>query len=275
MRKSKEELAEVFHETMKYIKDGFYWAGDGEVDLPSSKPGSKFYSYTAALKKNLPHYDNTTIEVVNKDSFLAAKDLGEGVIVLNMASWCKPGGGVEKGSRAQEEDLCRRSTLIRSLYGFHDTYSYMFKDKVDANGKYPIPRFGGIYTPNVTVFRAPETYSLLAEPFTCSVVSVPALQRPRLEPSGELSSGDCSTMKGKIRTILRIAIIGGHKKIVLGAFGCGAYGNPPAHVARLFKEVLEETEFVHSFEKIVFAIIDDGNAKGEGNFKPFKDVFSN
>ena len=68
----------------------------------------------------------------------------------------------------------------------------------------------------------------------------------------------------------------GHSKLVLGAFGCGAYSCPSRHVALLFKEVLQEKEFDHSFEEICFAIIEDKNSlknNKEGNLKPFKEIF--
>lgn len=87
----------------------------------------------------------------------------------------------------------------------------------------------------------------------------------------------CSCCKRKIRTILRIALDNNHTKLVLGALGCGAFKNPPSHVARLFKEVLEEPEFIGAFEEICFAILDDGNSGRDhnpnGNLKPFADVF--
>lgn len=102
--------------------------------------------------------------------------------------------------------------------------------------------------------------------------------RPDIDKStGEMMKKYVPVVKGKIRTILRIALDNNHTKLVLGALGCGAFKNPPSHVAKLFKEVLEESEFTGAFEEICFAILDDGNSGRDhnpnGNLKPFADVF--
>lgn len=80
-----------------------------------------------------------------------------------------------------------------------------------------------------------------------------------------------------MRTILRIGLEHGHDSLVLGALGCGAFRNPPRHVAKLFHEVMEEAEFLNKYKLLVFAILDDHNAhkshNPEGNFKPFADEF--
>lgn len=97
------------------------------------------------------------------------------------------------------------------------------------------------------------------DPISLSVISVAAINLT----SHELSVQDyLSTTKAKIRTIFRIGIDHGHDALVLSAFGCGAFRNDPFVVASLFVEVLHEPEFEHSFRKIVFAIIDDHNSKG-------------
>ena len=56
---------------------------------------------------------------------------------------------------------------------------------------------------------------------------------------------------------------------VLGAFGCGAFGNPPADVARLFAEVLASDEFRGALELVVFAIVDPKQAD-RGNIPTFR-----
>jgi uncharacterized protein (TIGR02452 family) len=79
--------------------------------------------------------------------------------------------------------------------------------------------------------------------------------------------------RNKIRTLFRVAKINKKTKLVLGAFGCGAYGNPPALVADLFKEILEEPEFKGAFDEICFAILEDKNSPSGGNYAPFAKVF--
>ena len=71
----------------------------------------------------------------------------------------------------------------------------------------------------------------------------------------------------KIRTIFRIALQNNHNAIVLGAFGCGIFHNPPEDIAKCFDIVINEKEFKNAFEKIVFAILEDNKS---GNFLPFK-----
>ena len=81
----------------------------------------------------------------------------------------------------------------------------------------------------------------------------------------------------KMRTIFRIGLLQGHDSLVLSAMGCGAFANPPAHIARLFHQVMEEDEFKDKFPLIDFAIL-DGYRTGlhhnpEGNLKPFQKEF--
>ena len=76
-------------------------------------------------------------------------------------------------------------------------------------------------------------------------------------------------MRERIRTILRIAVLEGRKNLVLGAFGAGAFLNPPKAVAGLFKSVLLEEEFKRRFEGVWFAVIE---IKGTENYNIFKEV---
>lgn len=49
--------------------------------------------------------------------------------------------------------------------------------------------------------------------------------------------------KNKMRKLFRVGLQHGHDALVLGAWGCGAFHCPPQHVARLFHEVMMESEF--------------------------------
>lgn len=187
-----------------------------------------------------------------------------------MASERRPGGGWLSGARAAEESMCRRSNLIQSIAAFtpmgKQFYGYQ------KNDFYPLRSYGGIYSPYVNIYKS-QTYRNFEEPYLTNVISVAAVRNPELNGDGTLTAKAEQITKEKIKTILRIAILNGHSKLVLSAFGCGAFGNPPREIARCFKEILESPEFKHSFSEICFAVIDDHNAKGEGNYKPFKDIF--
>ena len=82
----------------------------------------------------------------------------------------------------------------------------------------------------------------------------------------------------KMRTILRIGLANEHDSLVLSAFGCGAFANSPAHIAKLFHQVIEEDEFIDCYRLIDFAIL-DGYRTGllhnpEGNYLPFLREFA-
>jgi uncharacterized protein (TIGR02452 family) len=112
------------------------------------------------------------------------------------------------------------------------------------------------------------------------VVSVPAINCPELERKEgkyHITAPLIEPTREKIRTLLRISGKHQHDCLVLSAFGCGAFRNPPNHVAALFRDVFLEAEFKHRFQLIVFAILDDHNSwrehNPEGNILPFLEVF--
>jgi len=238
--------------------------------VKESLTSSTLYHYTEPLPplpaRNEP-ISKTPIQVVNLDSFDCALQLHQegkqDIVVLNMASDTHPGGGYLSGATAQEEALCRRSTLyltIRRQRNFH-----------------PIPPTGGIYSPSVLVIRKSddEDCQLLPESelWWTSVISVAAIRRPRINSEGDdfVVNADGDGTRERIRTILRIAVIEKRKNLVLAALGCGAFRNPPEAVARLFKEIFEDEdgEFRGRFDGVWFAIIERGGSK---NFNVFHQV---
>jgi len=230
-----------------------------------------------------PQKEDTIVEVIKSDSLLAGKKLldeGYNPALLNFANRHTPGGGVEYGAGAQEENIFRRSNLFMSLYQFHPNGGARGVPR--RKEQYPMDRdTGGAYTPNVTVFRGLETdgYTMLEQPYSLGIVTVAALNRPELKNEDEIVDSLVEPVRRKIRTIYRIALKHGHDSMVLGAWGCGAFRNPPRHIARLFHEVMEESEFKNRFRKITFAIMDrphiEIRASKTGNFAPFKEEFSN
>ncbi|KAJ3266389.1 hypothetical protein HK104_006114, partial [Borealophlyctis nickersoniae] len=240
--------------------------------LPDAVRRTRFYASTEALEPVQGGGEEgerkTVVRVVNGDTIdvgAEVRDRGLNPCLLNMASHSNPGGGWTSGARAQEEDLFLRSTYALSLCN-------TLKLDTDRTWTYPIPPTGGIYSPDVCIFRDAE-YTVLPtdEIHFLSFMAVPAVRRPQLVDNGtRMSDTDAALTLSKMRTALRIAALNGHDAVVLGAMGCGAFRNPPGHVAELFERVLCEEEFKDRFREVVFAVLDK---KGEGNFRVFWERF--
>ena len=276
MMNQREKRIGIYMDTIAISNIGSYQTKKGtEVKIPVNIGKSELYDTEIKIDfHSLPNY-NTQVKVINEDSFIAAEKLiNEGLkcAVLNMASWVMPGGGALKGSSAQEESLFRRSNLFQSLYRFKTPLAkeYGLKPK---EKQYPLDvNYGGVYSEAITVFKGTEANNcpLLEKPFQVDVVSVAAYKNPILE-NGELPKEVREITINKIKTILNICLINGNDSVVLGAFGCGAYHNPPREIAKLFKEVINSTDYKNKFKEIVFAIIDDKNSNG--NFESFRRIF--
>lgn len=279
--------AQVFQNTISAIDArGFRLEEDFLFDSKDSVVSRTVFNESPSPIVTKRSRKKTSVKVSNTDCLIATLKLSNQKLnpaVLNMANGSNPGGGVLYGAGGQEENIFRRSNLFVSLYQFapyHDEYG------VPKNNEHAYPldeKTGGTYSPGITVFRGleQEGYPYLKSPFKVNIISVPAICRPELQKlrNGELRIADkfLEPVRMKIRTILRIALAHGHDSLVLSAFGCGAFRNPPKHMAKLFKEVLNEDEFINRFRKIVFAIVEDHNSRREhnpqGNLKPFMEVF--
>ncbi|MCJ1273796.1 hypothetical protein MMC21_001589 [Puttea exsequens] len=226
-----------------------------------------------------PDLPRTPLRVLNADSIDSALSLAsrtarkpskspdKPVFILNMANAHHSGGGWLHGALAQEEALCYRSSL-----------SFTLKNKF-----YPIPDAGGIYSPTVLVIRESmgRGHDLLdlSKPEklpVVSCVSVAAVRGPEVVKDGEGRERykhvrDREAMKEKMRVVLRVAAVRRHRVLVLGALGCGAFGNPREEVMSCWKEVFGEAEFAGGWwERVVFAVMEkDGKVDGDENFGVF------
>lgn len=278
----REKRITVYQDTIKKVEDGSYHC-EGEDILIGTPATSQFYSEEIMVDfDNLPTYDET-IAVEPMDCLtMAEREVrkGNSVAVLNMASLVTPGGGVLKGSGAQEENIFRRTNIFKTLYPFKVGIAREF-NIIPNIKQYPLDEnFGGIYSPDITVFKGQEDqgYPLLSKPFKVNVVTVAAYRNPELTNDGKFTVEVEAKTRNKIKTILNICLINGNDTIILSAFGCGAFHTPPSLMARLFKEILESEEYKNRFKFVGFAILNDYNAHREhnpqGNYKPFKDVFT-
>jgi uncharacterized protein (TIGR02452 family) len=87
--------------------------------------------------------------------------------------------------------------------------------------------------------------------------SVAAYRNPPLDKNNMLKEEYTIDTRKKIESIFAIAHHHEHAALVLSALGCGAFRNPPKHIAALFKSVIDQ--YAGYFREIVFVIIDDQN----------------
>eukprot|EP00759_Apiculatamorpha_spiralis_P053694 PhF_6_TR6309/c0_g1_i1/m.9562 len=255
---------QIIHNTLDILEHKCYVDNDGNVvNLPPVAPVS-YKCYESMAPRPLKRYPNTQIFVEEDDCLVVHKKLldhGLNPVVLNMASAKRPGGGYLSGAGAQEENLFRRSSYSLQL---------LPKD-------YPLDNCV-MYTQDVLVFRDSEAngYALLPAPIKTSFIACAAKSHPMLVNNTTLCPADAANLKEKIRLLLSAAVDQGHDSMVLSALGCGAFCNPPNHVAKIFHEVITN-HFPEAFHTIVFAIFDDHNARKEhnpeGNVAPFRKVF--
>lgn len=275
----------IFNDTTMIIKAGAYTSPTGKQIVLQM---DKMLAGAACYHDELPIQDTPTVAggskimVEKNDCLVAAQRLvqeGYNPALLNFASAGHPGGGVETGARAQEETICRRSTLTRSIYTFDAAFASKYGYNHSPGNNYPLGNldFSAIYSPSVTVFREGLECTLMENPYQVSVITCAALNLNgryalKLTPDGHMPQRARDIMANKVRTIFRIALMQGHDSLVLGAFGCGAFRNPPAEVAAIFHSVLNEPEFKDKFRLVTFSIIEDHNSKN-ANLTAFEKEF--
>lgn len=185
---------------------------------------------------------------INADVFAVMSEPLEHVGVMNFASPTNPGGGVEFGAKAQEESIAKGTYLVPALRQFES--SYYAPNRADANGGLNTPNL--IYSQHVRQVFDHEGQRLVGKYVDIVTVAAPNLRRyPNLDQAKALAD-----IADKILQTLRAFKANGVRTPILGAFGCGVFGNPPQAVGRLFGQALRRSEFNGAWDEVVFALYD-------------------
>ncbi len=204
------------------------------------------FEFASSLEPSDPHG-----LIADIDSVGAAYEFQEGkTAILNFASHKHPGGFFIGGSKAQEECLCHESNLYNILRTFDDTY-YEYNRRNLNNALY-INR--ALYTPDVIFSRQGKVWK--CDVITCAAPNKTAAQK-YCNVSDETNH---AILQSRIQFVLNIAQENDVDTLILGAYGCGVFGQDPEEVAAIFKILLP----YYNFKKIIFAI-----PKGNGNFDAF------
>ena len=263
MQDIRQRLIEVFRDTQAFFEDDPQLAKAVEEGVRNAR------FYAADDYPALPEKRKTPviITVTKNKTFQAAierhfRHPRERIAVLNFASAVNPGGGVKSGSRAQEESLCRCSTLYPTL-----NQSYFWKKYYDVNREAndPLHTDACIWSPGVVICKSDSGIPQRMDPegwVTVDVITCAApnlrektgnIHNPEMAQPVHLSWEEQYTLHlQRARHILHIAAANRVSTLILGAFGCGAFANDPGAVAAAYKEALEE--YGQYFRYVEFAV---------------------
>lgn len=279
------ELIAIFEDTKnlysknEYLKNAIAETCKSQEFIPDNASDDKSDIFNIASAE----IDKTTKITVTKNRTMEAArkyvEQGKKTAVLNFASATTPGGGVTRGSSAQEECLCRVSTLYPCLttkdmwekfYAPHRSGSSnaLYNDDI-------------IYSKDIVVFKD-DDYDFISKDnwFKVDVITCAApnlREKPgnsfNAEASNEkISISDDELYKlhySRAKAILSSAAKNNAEVLILGAFGCGAFRNNPKVVAKVYKDVLGEFQGV--FEIIEFAVY---CTYDDVNYRVFAEAFN-
>ncbi len=255
----KQRLRTLAKETVAIVNRGQYTARSGHLidiseDVRNAVAATRLYLPEEPLPAPAIRIE-PTVEVTNETTLAAAqrltRDDADDVAALVFASAKNPGGGFLNGARAQEESIARSSALYtcqraaRDFYAFHRSqHDLRYSDRV-------------IYSPAVPVFRD-DRGELLETPYrvaflTAAAPNLGAIMRNQPEYADSVPV----VLRARAIRVLQVAAHHGHRRLVLGAWGCGVFRNDPVGVADAFADALAA---VPAFRHVTFAVLDTHSA---------------
>ena len=256
-RQKRKEIAE---ETLYISKEGYYATVEG--DEVWFEPDYYFESelwgqeYLEELTKkwslNPPIRPiQTEIVYMNEnvvDTIFRLKADGidlDKTCILNFASAKNPGGGFLKGSMAQEEALAYCSTLYISQVDSQ----YYRENRLNPSK---------IYCDNMqyaqALFFRDSSFRLVKHPIRTNVLTAPAVNLKQIQLKGQNQLIAAQAMKRRMGYVIDLMLEHGCETAVLGAWGCGVFGNNPYIIAENWKELLEQRPY---FKLVVMPV--EGN----------------
>lgn len=242
-------LRAIAHDTVTFAERGSYptAAGTVGIDVARAVAGTHLHLPDDPLPAPTPAGEPPVVEVTDESTLAATRRLGADVACLVFASARNAGGGFLNGAQAQEESVARGSALYPCLRAAGEFYAHhrasddlLYSDRV-------------IYSPEVPVFRD-DHGTLLPAPYPVSFLTAAAPNRGAiLRSRPESLAAVPGVLDRRAARVLQVASAHGHRRLVLGAWGCGVFANDPEVVASAFQNALRHNGF---FEHVVFAVLD-------------------
>jgi uncharacterized protein (TIGR02452 family) len=247
-------LRRIAEETVSICNNGFYQLPSGGVvhihqEVWHCVQHSRLYKPSHSFVLEPPANPGPGfIEIHEESVFNSCRRIlqrlpPQQIVLLNFASATKPGGGFRNGRQVQEEAIARASALYPSIACHNEMYDF---GQADSN---PLYTDYMIYSPMVPFFRD-DSGALLERPFRVSIITSAAPNAKEcVAPTFKRAVR--GTLKNRLRKVIQLAAMCEHRVLLLGAFGCGVFGNDPGEVATIEKELLFDERLGQYFDLIV------------------------
>ncbi len=248
--------ATMCRETQAITARGWYTNAHGtQVDIRAARDaatqGQVVYRPGVTPMMSAPRHAQVHTFVYNQTTLAVAEARvmqGFRVAILNLASAVSPGGGWLNGSQAQEESLARASTLVHSL---RDDEFYFDT----SHHRNPFYNDTVIVSPTVPFFRHHDGQFIdtpwHADVITSAAVHANAVHRYMPDRVGEIGLH----MQYRTQKVFQVATTLDADILILGAWGCGAFGNNPEDIAQIMDDMMDVVD-MRRFVAIDFAVAD-------------------
>eukprot|EP00927_Polykrikos_kofoidii_P036676 TRINITY_DN30960_c0_g1_i1.p1 TRINITY_DN30960_c0_g1~~TRINITY_DN30960_c0_g1_i1.p1 ORF type:complete len:300 (+),score=54.59 TRINITY_DN30960_c0_g1_i1:46-945(+) len=260
MRETIDWLLQLPEEERALMESSREYRFTSDVPAPGLAPSEGQLPVTTPLLTTLNDGSLQAVELLSRSGLRPA--------VLNFAHSYNCGGGFEHSGGSQEENIFRNSSLFLSLWPHRrrddgpgvlarGQWIGEYDDVLPRKEAfYPHSDCGGIYSPHVRLVRrlGVEKVPLMPveEVATLPCFGVLTVAAQDMNRDSEFKP---ELLREKLRTTLHMALVNNHDSLVLGAFGCGYFCNPPVAVAQTCRELLQG-EFAQTFRVCIFAVPD-------------------
>lgn len=260
---NKDERKNIAQDTLNCFEYGYYINDSTRIDISHLHKNAEEKIELIKEESASAQYDTADrkytvpaeIRVVNEpvpDVFIKSQPHIYGV--LNFASAYHAGGGFLNGSMAQEESLCYASDLYLLQLKYSTGYY-----RYNKNKKTKCYSDRMIYTPD-TVFIRNSSFHYLPNPVLSNILTCPAVNLRAALHNGESENRCYEVMKNRMRKILSVFANKGNDRIILGAYGCGVFGNDSKVISGIWNELLNDEGWKYQFKEVVFAVFDKGGS---------------
>lgn len=238
-------------ENIEITKQGYFIYNGRRIDL--NAPSTKLISIKEILDYKL--HNETKFKFVHNTTIGAVFNNPNKCCVLNFASYKIPGGEVLKGYNSQEESLCYPSNLYTELLKFKSNF---YDKHINEGLNYGLYTSEALYSENISIFRTEglEVIGSVKEMNVITMAAPYAKVVKRYRPN--LVSSIYKNLEERCRRVLEIASSNNQEYLILGAFGCGVFGNDINDLIDIWYKLFNN-EFKDVFKEVVFAIPEENN----------------